>query len=90
MDLYQKLTIVNCVTSTVTLGIVSMALLPHLKNGFVVVRDAVLWAALVLLLFGLGWSAFQQLDATDSRPAAAETSRVISVDDQYFRGRPDI
>ena len=66
MDIYQKLSIVTCVTSTMTLLIAAMALLPHIKSSVVIVRDAFLWVAFVLIVFGLGWYGW--------------TSRVSSVD----------
>ena len=66
MDIYQKLSIVTCITSTMTLLIAAMALLPHIKSSAVIVRDAFLWVAFVLIVFGLGWYGW--------------TSRVSSVD----------
>jgi hypothetical protein len=61
MDAYQLISIVTCLTSMTTLIIVSVAVLPHVKNGMVIVRDAILWAALVLLLVALAWFGFQEL-----------------------------
>ena len=46
MDVYQKLTILTFVTSTLTLILVAVAVLPHVKQGMVVIRDAILWVGI--------------------------------------------
>lgn len=61
MDLYHVLTIVTCITSTATLILVSVAVLPHIKQGAAVVRDAILWGAVVLVVAIAGWSGWQRL-----------------------------
>lgn len=60
MSLYEILTIVTCVTSTATMLLVGVAILPHVKNGCAVVRDAVLWASLIAVLMLMGWLGIQQ------------------------------
>ena len=60
MSLYEILTIVTCVTSTATMLMVGVAILPHVKNGCAVVRDAVLWASLIAVLMLMGWLGIQQ------------------------------
>jgi|GEM_PF-6294082 hypothetical protein len=59
MSTYEALTIVTLVTSTITMVITCLALLPQVKQGMVIVRDAVLWAAMVVLLVviaSVGWA----------------------------------
>ena len=60
MSLYEILIIVTCVTSTVTMFMVGVSILPHFKNGCAVVRDAVLWASLVAVLMVMGWLGMRQ------------------------------
>ena len=60
MSLYEILTIVTCVTSTATMLMVGVAILPHVKNGCAVVRDAVLWVSLIAVLMLMGWLGIQQ------------------------------
>jgi len=67
MDVYQKLTIFTCVTSTITLILVSLAMLPHLKNGFVLVRDALLWVSFVLVAAGSIWIGVNRLAGREVR-----------------------
>ena len=61
MSLYEILTVVTCLTSTMTMIIVAVAILPHFKTGLAVVRDAVLWASLVLILAIMGWLGMRQI-----------------------------
>lgn len=54
----EVLTIITMIMSMVSMVLSSLALLPHLKPGATMVRDAVLWAALVVVflsLVGIGW-----------------------------------
>ncbi|MCP4189878.1 MAG: hypothetical protein GY768_04540 [Planctomycetaceae bacterium] len=75
MSLYEILTVVSCVTSTLTMIIVSIAILPHLKTGLAVVRDAVLWASLVLVLALVGWLGLRQFVSSRAE-AKSETAGV--------------
>ena len=75
MSLYEILTVISCITSTLTMIIVAIAILPHLKTGLAVVRDAVLWASLVLMLALVGWLGLRQF-ASDRAESKAETAGV--------------
>ena len=89
MDTYQILIVITCVTSTMTALIVSVALLPHLKDGVVMVRDAVLWLALIVLLALLVWLGIEHFG--NATPVATETLDVPAVSppvgDKYYAGR---
>ena len=85
MDLYQKLVILNCVASLLTLLMVATAVLPHIKQGMVLVRDAILWAAFVAFISGLAWMGWQRMSAgglgrptSTVRPAAVQAADVPS------------
>ena len=91
MDVFQKLTIVTSVTSSVTLLIAALVLLPHIKSSVVIVRDVFLWVAFVLLLFGMGWFGWNRqvsrrpmtLDRVPSE--SMEASYQAQSDDPMFR-----
>jgi hypothetical protein len=55
MTFFETLSIANFVLTGGVLVLVLVALLPHLKQGLLVVRDAVLWCALLLVVMFLGW-----------------------------------
>ena len=59
MNVFEILAIVTCITSTVTMIMVAIAVLPHVRQGMIIVRDAVLWATLVLILSAVAWAAWQ-------------------------------
>ena len=77
MDTFQILTIISCVMSTITAVAVCTAILPHIKKGMVVVRDAVLSAAFVLLIAGFCWMFFTQSDSTASNSRTETTPSKI-------------
>ena len=84
MSLYEILTVVTCITSTMTMIIVAVAILPHFKSGLAVVRDAVLWASLVLILAIVGWLGFRQL--VDYRTeSGAETAGLNTLQTSHER-----
>ncbi len=57
MTVWQTLIVISTFSSTMTLLIVALAVLPQLKQGMAVLRDAILWAALVLIFAaGIYWS----------------------------------
>jgi len=54
----EVLMIITLIMAMISMTLSSLALLPHLRPGAVIVRDAVLWGALVVVfvsLVGLGW-----------------------------------
>ena len=61
MSLPVILQILTLVISALTLLIVSVELLPKLKQGMEVVRDAVLWTALVVVVIMLSVAGWQHL-----------------------------
>jgi hypothetical protein len=95
MDIFQKLTILTFITSSITLILVTVAVVPHIKHGMTLIRDAFLWATFVLVVAFAGWVGFQRLPLPDSRPwkglvpgetkvhAAARTGP-ISADDPFY------
>jgi hypothetical protein len=78
MELIEILTILSCASSTVTMILVIVAVLPHVKNGMAVIRDAVLWIAFLVVLALAGWLGWRQLvarpDPPSRRPAWASPS----------------
>ena len=78
MNTFDLLSIVSCVTSTVTMIVVAMAMLPHVKAGAVIVRDAILWLALITVLAGLVWMAINQFTAP-SNASSGDTSGTTNV-----------
>lgn len=95
MDVFQKLTIFTCITSTITLILVSLAMLPHLKNGFVLVRDALLWASFVLVATGSIWLGINRIAGREVRMLGKPTVPASATDwneawttdpDPYYQG----
>jgi ABC-type nickel/cobalt efflux system permease component RcnA len=68
MDVFQTLTILTFITSTVTMICVIVAVLPHVKQGMVFLRDALLWAAFVLVVAFAGWLGWQRVSERFVRP----------------------
>ena len=88
MDIFQILTIVNCVMSSITATVVCVALLPHVKDGMVIIRDAVLWLALIALLSAVGWLGFEHLRNSRSIQSQPTTGANVSQPvDEYYAGR---
>lgn len=86
MDAFQILNIITCLSSTVTAVVVCVALLPHIKDGMVIIRDVILWLAFIALLAGLGWLGFEHYKNT--RPIV--TPNIDLRDDRadsYYAGR---
>ena len=77
MSLVEILSLITCVASCVTMTVVCVALLPQMKQGLSLIRDAVLWMALVLVvavlvLTGVAWlGIFDGAAAQDGGPPAA-------------------
>jgi arginine exporter protein ArgO len=69
VDFYHIITIVTCITSTATLILVAVAVLPHIKQGAAVLRDAILWGTFVLVVAIAGWSGWQRLTERADSPA---------------------
>ena len=78
MSLYEVLTVITCLTSTITMIIVLIAVLPHFKNGLAIVRDAILWVTMVLILFVMCWIGWQRLTARDSATRTDSTPEARS------------
>ena len=72
MGLSEILAIVSCVSSIITMVIVILAVLPHVKNGMAVIRDAVLWIAFVVVLGLAAWLGWQRLIARRPTPSASQ------------------
>ena len=53
MNSFEIMATVSYVTSIVTMVLICVAVLPHLKSDMVVVRDTVLWVVFVFVLTGL-------------------------------------
>jgi hypothetical protein len=90
MDTFQVISIVTCLTSTTTMIIVCFAVLPHIKNGMAIVRDACLWAALVLFIFGLGWMGLQRISPVELRLPTAKGDQAhdpSAFADDFYAGR---
>ena len=90
MELFQILNIVTCITSSLTAIVVCVALLPHLKNGMVIIRDAVLWLALIGLVIAFGWLGIDQLKnrgSASSSPDNAASAVLRPSVDSYYAGR---
>ncbi len=83
MSLSEILSIVTCVSSVLTLLVVTVAYVPQFKQFLVMIRDAVLWATLLVVIAATGWLAWTgfanrtasseppikgQLESTASRP----------------------
>ncbi len=102
MELFQIIALVTCVSSILTLLLVATAVLPHVKQGMALVRDAILWVCLVLVSVAVIWFGCQQIlgrsgptplaprpseDATRSAAwYAAETETPGTENDRLYRG----
>lgn len=88
MDTFDYLSIVSCVTSTVTLFIIAIATLPHVKAGAVIIRDIILWISLVAILVGFVWFAVNRGTASsNSRPLPTWTFSTSDSNDGFYAGR---
>lgn len=70
MDIERILLGVTCVTSTLTLLCVTIAILPRMKEGMVVVRDATLWIVFGLIVVCLGWGVWQNVKNPSGQTAS--------------------
>lgn len=61
MDIERLLLAITCITSTLTFLCVTIAILPRMKEGMVVVRDATLWIVFGLIVVTLGWGVWQNM-----------------------------
>jgi hypothetical protein len=71
MDFYQILAVFTCLISTVTFVLVAVAVVPHVKHGLAVIRDAVLWATLVVVLALVIWRAWDRFSPQFLGPTAS-------------------
>lgn len=60
MSASEILAIVTCINSALTLIVVTVAFLPQVKQVLAVVRDVVLWSALLFVLGFSGWTAWSR------------------------------
>lgn len=82
MTIYEKLTVANFAISCTMLVLLVVAMVPHVKQGLTVVRDAVLWAAMVLVVFlvlSAAWVRFRG-SATEGLPAMEPLGTGVSGD----------
>jgi hypothetical protein len=98
MDIFQVLSIVSCVSSLLTLVMVAIAVLPHAKQGAVIIRDAILWVTFVFVLSFVGWigwqrvfgnagtSAVPQLRATATQATAHQSESHREIGDRLYGG----
>ncbi len=77
MDVYELLAILTCSTSMVTMIIVVVAVLPHVKQGMVVIRDAILWVAFVLVVVAAGWIGWHRISQRFSAPSASSVDHAV-------------
>ena len=94
MDVYRVLIVGTFVTSLLTLLVMLVAVLPHVKQGFIVVRDAALWMAFVILAGVAIWTGLQRLaDRWDQRAGGAQSIPISVLDpgnaDPYYVPRSD-
>lgn len=98
MDVFQVLTVVNCVSSLLTLVLVGIAVLPHVKQGAVIVRDAILWVTFVFVLSFIGWvgwhrvfgertnAGWRNLLPTATRPTSLDSVSPPEANDTLYGG----
>ena len=91
MDLFQKLTILNSIASSLTLVFIFVAMLPHVKQGATVLRDALLWIMLVGVIVFLGWLGARRIAELDDSPQMrdAQVRRSSDVTTKDWSGRQD-
>lgn len=78
MSIFELMTVISCVASCITMIIVIVAILPQMKDGMVIVRDAVLWIAMVVVVAAalmIGWK------SVTAEPDDVESSSYY--DDEY-------
>ena len=85
MDAFQILSVITCLSSTITAVVVCVSLLPHVKDGMVIIRDVILWLAFAALLVALGWLGFEHFKNT--RPIAAPDAAPVNRPDSFYAGR---
>ncbi len=67
MDINRTLLAVTCITSTLTFLCVTIAILPRMKEGMVVVRDVTLWMVFGLIVACIGWGVWQNLQKSSGK-----------------------
>ena len=88
MDAFQILSIVSCVLSAITTIAICLAILPHIKQGMVLVRDAVLWTVFILILFGGAWFGFVYVNSQETEPQELFKPIIQPVDSKdYYAGK---
>ena len=89
MELFQILSIITCVTSTITAIVVCIALLPHVKDGMAIIRDAVLWLALIGLFVTAGWLGFDRIRNKQSDSSVTVPASQVNQTrpDAFYAGR---
>ena len=87
MTFHVGLNIVTLIMCAVTLTIASLAVLPQIKLGLLILRDSILWTALlgiVVAVGAVGWKHFH-----DAQQRRTETQRSTGVDaPQQMDGNP--
>ncbi len=78
MSASEILAIVTCINSALTLVVVTVAFLPQVKQVLAVVRDMVLWTALVALLGFTGWTAWSRWSTGPHANEGATDSAVLA------------
>jgi hypothetical protein len=73
MNFYETLTVANFFLTWGVLLLVALALFPDLRQGLAVVRDAVLWCALVVVVAFVAWHGWSHWSAVP--PPDADNSR---------------
>ena len=93
MTFQVSLNIATMIMCVVTLTVASLALMPQIKQGMVIVRDTVLWVvllAIVAVVGVVGWSRLHQAQQRRAGPASAQQpgwpEHGISATDRYAAG----
>jgi len=77
MDVDRILGVVTCVTSVLTFFAVGVTVLPHMKEGMAIVRDAVLWLAFLAVLTAVIGLGVQRLRAEGMPPVLPRLSSLV-------------
>ena len=96
MDIYEKLIILTSITSMITMILVAVAVVPHVKQGLTVIRDAILWVTFVLVVAMGVWLGLQQIsqrlspdNGVSQKRADATETRSASMNRRAPTTRPD-
>jgi hypothetical protein len=81
MGFQESLTLLTLVMSLVALTMATLALMPQIKDGLVILRESVLWGVLLAIIVAVGFMGWNRF-----REARLRRSRTTDVSVEQTRG----